>query len=239
MAEKRRFLDVWLVEPNTVYQEVPFAVVCDWIQQGRLLAEDKYKPSGTKEWLPLGDAPELAPYLPHPEPYRAEDQAEALEPVQVDFAWKKPHDHPDEDVDMIPLIDVSLVLLIFFMLSAAGVGAAAFVPTPATEYAQTANNPNVLRIDVGLDRRGDPAYSFAFGNQAAEEADRNFSDFQLFRQRLEAVLKKREGGPYEAVINAHKDLKSEHTRYLLGVLGTEPLRSKVRVSYYGVSEKKG
>ena len=37
MAEKRRFLDVWIVESNTVYQEVPFEVVADWLQQGRLL----------------------------------------------------------------------------------------------------------------------------------------------------------------------------------------------------------
>ena len=46
MAEKRRFLDVWIVESNTVYQEVPFEVVCDWVQQGRLLADDMVKPSG-------------------------------------------------------------------------------------------------------------------------------------------------------------------------------------------------
>ena len=37
MAEKRRFIDVWLVETNTVYKEVPFAVVTDWVQQGRVL----------------------------------------------------------------------------------------------------------------------------------------------------------------------------------------------------------
>ncbi len=40
MAEKRRYLDVWIVETNTVYREVPFEVVTDWVQQGRLLADD-------------------------------------------------------------------------------------------------------------------------------------------------------------------------------------------------------
>ena len=34
MADQRRFLDVWIVETNTVYQEVPFEVVTDWL--GRL-----------------------------------------------------------------------------------------------------------------------------------------------------------------------------------------------------------
>ena len=40
MVEKRRFLDVWIVETNTVYQEVPFDVVTDWLQQGRLLDDE-------------------------------------------------------------------------------------------------------------------------------------------------------------------------------------------------------
>ena len=31
MAQKRRFIDVWIVESNTVYREVPFTVVTDWI----------------------------------------------------------------------------------------------------------------------------------------------------------------------------------------------------------------
>jgi hypothetical protein len=44
MAEKRRFLDIWVVDTNTVYREVPFTVVTDWIQQGRLLVEDKGRP---------------------------------------------------------------------------------------------------------------------------------------------------------------------------------------------------
>ena len=50
MAEKRRFLDVWIVESNTVYREVPFTVVCDWLQQGRLLEGDHVRPSGTADW---------------------------------------------------------------------------------------------------------------------------------------------------------------------------------------------
>ena len=29
MAAKRRFLDVWIIETNTVYREVPFEVVTD------------------------------------------------------------------------------------------------------------------------------------------------------------------------------------------------------------------
>src|SRR5437763_11182307 len=114
MAEKQSFLDVWIVESNTVYKEVPFTVVTDWVQQGRLLEDDQVRNAGTKDWKRLGEVPAFAAYLPRAEPMRPQDEAEALEPVQFEFAWKKPPHDDDEDIDMIPLIDVSLVLLIFF-----------------------------------------------------------------------------------------------------------------------------
>src|SRR5215472_12249854 len=101
MAAKRRFLDVWIIESNTVYREVPFTVVSDWVQQGRLLADDMLRPSGTAQWFRLGGMPALAAYLPKAVPYRVEDKAEALEQVQIDFAWKRRHEDEDEDVDMI------------------------------------------------------------------------------------------------------------------------------------------
>src|SRR5262249_50224650 len=107
MAQKRRFLDVWLVETNTVYREVPFAVVAAGVQQSRLLAEDMLRPSGPAQWFKVGASPEFAPYLPRPEPHRVEDQAEALEPVHLDFAWKRRPEEEEGDPDMIPLIDIS------------------------------------------------------------------------------------------------------------------------------------
>src|SRR5262249_61494637 len=129
MADKRRFLDVWLVETNTVYREVRFAVVADWVQQSRLLPEDMLRPSGTAQWFRVGSSPEFAPYVPRSEPHRIEDQAEALEPVQLDFAWKPRREDEDDDVDMIPLIDISLVLLIFFIMTG-GVAGGFLVDTP-------------------------------------------------------------------------------------------------------------
>ena len=83
MAEKRRFLDVWIVESNTVYRRCRSTVVTDWVQQGRLLEPTtssgrRAPPSGSR----LGDSPSFAAYLPRPSRYAADDQAEALEPVQ-------------------------------------------------------------------------------------------------------------------------------------------------------------
>src|SRR5215469_9513747 len=117
MAQKRRFLDVWLVESNTVYREVPFTVVADWVSQSRLLADDMLRPSGTAQWFKVGASPEFTPYIPRSEPYRVDDRAEAEEPVELEFSWKRKPEEEEDDVDMIPLIDISLVLLIFFIMT--------------------------------------------------------------------------------------------------------------------------
>jgi biopolymer transport protein ExbD len=235
MTEKRRFLDVWIIETNTVYKEVPFAVVSDWVQQGRLLEDDMIKPSGTKDWFKLGSSPELTPYLPRPEPHRPADEAEALEPVMLDFVYKRPHDEEDDDVDMIPLIDVSLVLLIFFMLTASGAAMAAFVDTPRTEYGLMAESGKELRIDVTSEGDGTPVYSLGVGSAAAEPDDRDLHTTAAVLDRLKARLARTEG-QVELVINVEKTLKAKVARDLLLSLRAEPFRSKISINYFGVSE---
>jgi biopolymer transport protein ExbD len=171
MAEKRRFLDVWIVEGNTVYREVPFTVVADWVQQGRLLEDDMLRPSGTKDWFRLGGMPAFAAYLPRSEPFRAEDKAEALEPVQLELSWKRrPEDDADEDVDMVPLIDVSLVLLIFFiMISSVAAAAAPFINTA---QAQTGDLVDPKTLWIGLELKDNEViYSLGDAGRKIELVD--------------------------------------------------------------------
>ncbi len=73
------------MEINKVYREVPFAVVTDWLQQGRLLAEDKVRLAGGKTWHAVSQRSRLRAYLPQPEPLAANDKAEALEAVDLGF----------------------------------------------------------------------------------------------------------------------------------------------------------
>ncbi len=135
MADKKGLVDVWIIETNTIYRDVPFTVVTDWVQQGRLLPEDKVRPAGGQEWQTFGQAAAFAVYFPRPEPERAEDPAEALEPVEPDFAWQSQPSLEEDDVDMIPLIDVSLVLLIFFMMTAAvSSGVLSPIKTPPAKF---------------------------------------------------------------------------------------------------------
>ena len=115
---RQRFFDLWFVQANTVTKEVPFHVVTDWIQQGRAVAEDKVKPSGTSDWYPLGTVVAFQPYFPEPEPKRPAGRRRGHGPGRdgVRRGRSRTTDE-DEDVDMIPLIDISLVLLIFFMMT--------------------------------------------------------------------------------------------------------------------------
>lgn len=153
MAEKKRLLDVWIVELKTVYREVPFAVVTDWIQQGRLLGEDRVRLTGSEAWHTVGKVSALAAFLPKAEPGRADDQAEALEPVEIGFRWRKRAEEEDEDVDMIPLIDISLVLLIFFMMTASvASGVVSPIPTPGARHQLAAIGEDMYW--VGIDTRG-------------------------------------------------------------------------------------
>jgi hypothetical protein len=178
MADKKRLLDVWIQEINMVYREVPFAVVTDWLQQGRLLPEDKVRLAGGKTWHVLQNVPALAPFLPRSEPLAVQDRAEALEAVDLGFAPTRRLEDEDEDVDMIPLIDISLVLLIFFMMTATvSSGFLSTIRTPGAKH-QLAT-PAAGSWWVGIDSKsgggqiekgpdGKPLPWFSFGREKQE-----------------------------------------------------------------------
>src|SRR6516162_4955254 len=197
MAEKRRFFDVWIVETNQVYKEVPYTVVADWVQQGRLLEDDKLKPSGTAEWFRLGAMPAFAAYLPKPEPFRVEDEAEAREQVTGGFTWRRKPDDEEDDVDMIPLIDISLVLLIFFIMTTTG----AFLMStmPQTVYANATSNPDLVWIGITkeqiFDKDGketpdyNAVYSIGKGDHPpASPDDRDLLAQEQLLERLDLLL---------------------------------------------------
>jgi biopolymer transport protein ExbD len=235
MAQKRRFLDVWIIDSNTVYREVPFNVVTDWIQQGRLLEDDRLRPSGTAEWFRVGGSPEFSPYLPRSEPHRVEDQAEALESVHVDFSWKKPRGEDDSDVDMIPLIDVSLVLLVFFMLTAT-VGAGAFIPLPAADSGYVTDDPQEAWIGINLEGEGaNQRVVYSYGQGEKELVGGLATQDQLL-ERFAAFLDD-QPRPVKVSINSRPDVKAGVVRDLMGALEYPPFRGKIQQKFLGVNER--
>jgi biopolymer transport protein ExbD len=234
MADNRRFLDVWIIESNTVYREVPYNVVADWIQQGRLLEGDQLKASGSTEWFPLASMPAFAAYLPRSERFRAEDQAEALEPVEVDFAWKQPRPDEDEDVDMIPLIDVSLVLLIFFMMTTTVAGAGALIKTPFAINGSQLTSED--RHWIGIERTDDGrvVYSLGKGDGGAAEGDRQLTQQEVI-SKLEARL--RSGKPINVHIRGARSVPYRYVEPVLVALSGFQDRGLIRRTYVEVTSK--
>src|SRR5437660_3070408 len=234
-AEKRRFLDVWIIESHTVYREVPYTVVCDWIQQGRLLEGDQLKASGTSEWFSLGSAPAFAAYLPRAQPFSAEDQAEALQPVQAEFAWGQPRGADDEDVDMIPLIDVSLVLLIFFMMTTTVAGAGSFfIKTPFAGQGTQLTSED--RVWIGIDRAEDGkiVYALGKGDSGAAEGDSQLTEQQLI-SKLEARL--RSGSPVNVHIRGGRQVPYRYIRHMTVALESFRDRNLIRKVFAEVTTK--
>jgi biopolymer transport protein ExbD len=168
MADNR-LLDIWIVETNAAYKAVPFETTANWLQQGRLLGEDRVRPSGTPTWYRIDSIAALQPYLPQPEPERVEDEAEALEAMDAEFTYKRPGGDEDDDPDMIPLIDISLVLLIFFMMTAA-MQAGLFTPidTPSAQHQLAAIAEGTYWVGVARDTNGQLVYSLGQADRTIE-----------------------------------------------------------------------
>jgi biopolymer transport protein ExbD len=239
MADKRRFLDVWIIEANTVYKEVPFTVVADWIQQGRLLEDDMVKPSGTREWQRIGGSPDFSPYLPSALPHRVEDTAEALEPVEVGFSWKQPRDDEDEEVDMIPLIDVTLVLLIFFMITALP-GASALINLPEARRGEVDTDFNEAGISIDLRGKGadeEMRFTLSMGNVPSQSPeDQNLQTVGEALDRFALMLAKNQE-PVDVTINAHEDVRASVLLQITLALQKPPLKQKVKTIRRGVTDK--
>ncbi len=237
MADKNRFLDVWIVEINKVYRAVPFAVVTDWLQQGRLLAEDKVRLAGGKTWHALSRVPAFAPFLPRADSLAIEDAAEALERVDLGFAPTRRLEDEDEDVDMIPLIDISLVLLIFFMMTAtvsSGFLSSINTPGAKNQLATPAANSFWIGIDTksgggqiekGPDGKPFPWFSFGKDNQQLQDPT---TDMAFVLDSLGKTLGS-ETGEVNVHLRADRDLPIETVKGItLELQGLEESLNRAR-----------
>ena len=236
MADQpKRFFDLWFVQANNVIKEVPFHVVTDWLQQGRATGDDRVKPSGTADWVPVGAVVAFQPYLLQLVPIRAEDPAEALEPVEMDFDWRRTEPEEDDDVDMIPLIDVSLVLLVFFMMTTTVSALSRINVPPMSNVTSIDTNPGIIRIDIDL-RNGDRVYSLGLGNQApAPEDDNLTTDVELMSRlqaRLDVVTE-----PPKVRVAAHKDVQTQYVEDVLSFLEARRVRNQIRDVTIEVNER--
>jgi biopolymer transport protein ExbD len=258
VAKPPKAFDVWFVAANTVYKGVPYNVVADWAQQGRLAAADMIRPAGTTvAWSKVQENEFLADYLPRPTVAKAvpaappvaaaaavaatipgvEVVAEVVPGAPVELPDPEPQPRrrgadDDDDVDMIPLIDVSMVLLVFFIIMRAA-GALAPIDVPEMKYAgQLSADPQAITINI--DKRNDfeVFYSVRRGQEAPKEGHDNISNPDDALRAVDELLASAQQPP-EVRIACRKDLPRERVRELVPEL--EIKRKKNYINSYAAT----
>jgi len=235
-AKPTRAFDVWFVTANTVYKAVPYNVVADWTQQGRLAPTDMVRPAGTEEaWARVSEHDLLADFVPRantakrvvaaapvavaaaPGSAPAATEGEAVELPEPEEPPSKSRFEDDDEVDMIPLIDISMVLLVFFILVQA-TGAIAPVDVPEMKYAgQLTADPEAITITIEKLNADEVYYSVRVGPTAPKPS----ADLlKTPEQAIDALLKELSGTtrPPEVRIACRKELPRERVYELRRML---------------------
>jgi biopolymer transport protein ExbD len=255
MAKPQKAFDVWFVAAEQVYKGVPYNVVADWAQQGRLAPADMVRPTGTKEgWVKISAHELLSDFLPRPavaravqpafevvgedgaapalppEPSALAEPAEPAEPTGPKVELPDPEPGPshsrfedDDEVDMIPLIDISMVLLVFFIMIQAA-GALAPVDVPEMRYAgELKADPDAVTITIEKLNTESVYYSVRVGNVSPKPEHDKLPTPEAAIKALNEVLVGVTRPP-EVRIACLKELPRERVYELRREL--EPLRKK-------------
>ena len=219
--------DVWIVDRNTVYQRVPYNVVADWVEEGRLLDKDCVRPAGqtSAAWQRIKEHPQLAPFLAildiprEEEPPGGEDQ-------ELDLVIEEQKKEvEDDDVDMIPLIDISMVLLVFFMMTAENLVAGLPVNSPESRYAKAISDVSKIPVSVLMDEGGQVYFIVGEG----ESEDNRVKSEEAAAQKVKAEMNKPNAFEvYKIVIRADSrvpyervQLLTEKLELIKGVMGIQ------------------
>jgi biopolymer transport protein ExbD len=256
-AKPPKAFDVWFVTANTVYKAVPYNVVADWTQQGRLAGTDKVRPTGTEEaWVRVSDHDLLSDYLPRPaaKVVPAPTAAPAAKPApapdgalipaavvgDVPAPEAKPVELPDpepgptvsrfeedDEVDMIPLIDISMVLLVFFIMIQAA-GALAPVDVPEMKYGgELKADPDAITITIEKLNTEKVYYSVRVGPASPQPSHDMLPTPEAAIAALKEALVGATRAP-EVRIACRKDLPRERVYELRREL--EPLRKTQQIN---------
>lgn len=257
-AKPPKAFDVWFVVANTVYKAVPYNVVADWTQQGRLAGTDMVRPTGTQEaWVKVSEYELLADYLPLPVARVVPAPEENLIPAEVvgeerpqapagpTVELPDPEPGPtvsrfeeDDEVDMIPLIDISLVLLIFFMMTTT-VAAISRISVPEMTNASKVD-PSGQTLVIYLDQTGPGQVEYAVGKGTTAPAgpDAKLTEKEVLL-RLDALMSEATQA-VKVRIAAHQDLPYEVVERIMKELERRKQRG-VQISEYTleVGERRG
>jgi biopolymer transport protein ExbD len=240
-AKLPQAFDVWLVATDTVYKGVPSHVTVSWAEQGRLGVNDKLRPSATElAWVTAGDHPQVSGFLfrqgaPATAEYSS-DLAEQMAAVELGTGFGHKPEEEEDDPDMIPLIDVSLVLLVFFMMTAS-VSALSPVPVPEMKnVSEMHSDPEAMTIHIDMRVDGTVFFALRVGDKLNPD-DNDLKTPEDVLRKLDEKLAGVQRAP-EVRVACHKDIKRGWVRDIAREL--DKRKQKDLISFYGaeVNEKK-
>jgi biopolymer transport protein ExbD len=239
VAKGKELYDVWFLAADQVYRGVPWNVVSGWAEQGRLAGSDRVRRSGTETaWVKVSEEPRIADFLFQPTKHRHET-AETIGPIELDLDEpRRGAEAEDDEVDMIPLIDISLVLLVFFMMTTV-VSSMSPVDVPSMNYAQElAKESNAITIHIDkLSGSKEHVFAVRIGEAGAKPMDNNLLTLGELLARLDANLAEMREPP-EVRVACHKDLPRDLVRVVTVELDKRQRKKLIRQYSADVNEAK-
>jgi biopolymer transport protein ExbD len=224
MLPDAKYYDVWIIKANQVIREIPAATIVQWIEERRLVVRDKIRPAGTADWFEVGQHPSLVNTLPQKE----NPETEILEPQ---FSNQK-HQGVDDDIDMIPLIDVSLVLLVYFLMSTSSLGSGTSTKLPIAEYASVQGIKDQAWIEV----ENNKAYTVGFAERKKDLTTKFESQERLIVYLQDEIKKGQEFK--EITVYAPGDISAGTIRTLITSIEKSFGKDEISKIHLGVTGKK-
>ncbi|MSR30273.1 MAG: hypothetical protein EXR99_02095 [Gemmataceae bacterium] len=228
MLPEGNFFDIWFTRNNEIIREVPKDRLEVWIREHRLASIDKIRPSGTQDWILIRETQDPLPAKSTP-PNIKEMGALDFFPVP-----KKTSD-PGDEVDMIPLIDVSLVLLVYYLMATSAGGGGPTLPLPQANYATLAQITNPAWVEI-LPSGDSPGGKIRFGVGEGGKGT-PFQDVPQLIQHLKGQAPNG-GGISELTIYAPPQIPAGEIRNLCTALETTLGKGKELKIHLGVAGKK-
>lgn len=225
----RRQMQLKIVSLDRTYSPVPLETLVRLASEGRISPEDLVRPLGTEQWYRADEVPALAAALPR----RVAGQPLDAGGRQVDLedaagggwtALRKAKQYEEPAMDMAPMIDVTFLLLIFFMLTNS-------LANPSPMDVPDAVHGRGVNLEgqqlILIDRQG----RYYLGDRAEEDSRAGSLEALIAEVRQNAAAGKDQ---MEVIISGHKQARYWQVRDLVERLGAVENVDKVML---GVEEK--
>jgi len=100
-------------DSGKIYKGLPLATLKTWILEVRIDADDYVTNATLKKWVRVSKIEELTPFFA-PESLGTD----VISSEDLNLGWHRQGENQELEIDMTPMIDVTFLLLIFFMVTA-------------------------------------------------------------------------------------------------------------------------